>query len=133
MPNIARTNPDGISTGNETLTYDEVTFVPVVSSTSGTQPTYTVNSAKYTKVGNRCIFNISFTVTVSAGATGDLFVTAPLTVLEEEPVCISNPSSGYAYSGFALLSTSKIILYKYDGTTAISNARFLVSGSYRTA
>lgn len=120
-------NADGI-----TQFYTEGTWTPVITpSGTGTITSYTINSAKYIRIGNRCFFSANFTITDKGTATGGWKMTMPLTVLEEEAICIACPTDGFSYSGFTVVSGSTSICYKYDGGSSITNARFVVSGNYR--
>ncbi len=59
--------------------YEEGTFTPTASSSSGTITSYTVNSAAYTKVGRMVSVNVDITITNAGTGSGTLNVSLPFT------------------------------------------------------
>ena len=62
---------DFSAAGGDILTmYDEGTWTPVISASSGSVTSYTINSAKYTRIGR--IVNLSFDYTITNNGTAGL-------------------------------------------------------------
>ena len=59
MTNFARTLPDGISTGNETLVYDEGAWSPAIDASFNLGGTISIGAATYTRIGNTVFARIT--------------------------------------------------------------------------
>jgi len=106
--------------------YEEGTWTPVVSSTSGTITSYTVNSAKYTKIGR--LINLSFQIAMTDNGTGAgaLFIQGfPFTNSAATCGVTYNQSTGLIGSVFIVTSGTDGYSVKYDGTYPIATGQTL--------
>lgn len=106
--------------------YEEGAWTPVVSSTSGTITSYTVNSAKYTKIGR--LINLSFQIAMTDNGTGAgaLFIQGfPFTNSAATCGVTYNQSTGLIGSVFIVTSGTDGYSVKYDGTYPIATGQTL--------
>ena len=59
--------------------YEEGTWTPVITASSGTIASYTIQSARYTKIGNFVSAFVQFTITDNGTGDGALQITLPFT------------------------------------------------------
>jgi len=69
----------GTGSANLLDDYEEGTFTPTASSSSGTITSYTVNGAAYTKVGRMVFVNVDITITNAGTGSASFDVTLPFT------------------------------------------------------
>jgi hypothetical protein len=118
MVSLAKVFPDGISTGNETLIYDEGTWVPTITSSAGTATTVTTNFAKYVKTGKVVQIWVRLTITDKGTATGNIRVTLPFApdAIGACGSAVESAASGIGGSTY-VPNTSYLECFKYDATT----------------
>ena len=106
--------------------YEEGTFAPTISSTTGTITTYTINSARYTKVGRLVNLIVQFFVSDNGTGAGQIFI-------EGFPYPAGVATCGLTYNqstgavGAVSVSTSATNGYinQYDGTYPIASGQTL--------
>jgi len=117
--------------------YEEGTWTPVVTSSSGTLTTVTVTWATYTKVGNKVFVSARFVLTDAGTGSGSLQIDGlPYTVANtgsgNAPAQGRNVSAGtllHGQFGGTLARISSI--QNYDNTDPITNGQtYVVSGTY---
>ena len=115
--------------------YEEGTWTPVVTAFVGTIASYTINSAKYIKIGSLVNLSIDFTIIDKGTATDTIKATLPFT----------NGSSYCALAGLERRLTGclaqaevapdapYLTINKYDGSDFIANGhRYVITGSICT-
>ena len=119
--------------------YEEGTWTPTVTSSSGTLTTVTIgtgnNAPRYTKVGSIVNYSVYFQLSNIGTGGGSLTVAGlPFPSLSDyHPQIASNPSTGVA--GFCSLLNSSIIgVVKYDSSQLFttSGQTLTISGTYHT-
>lgn len=113
--------------GGDTLTmYDEGTFTPVVegSSTAGTA-TYTSQVGRYTRIGNRVMFNLTVVYSGHTG-TGNIYITG-LPFTSADIVNADSPMSVYI-DGISLTVTNAVQALFFRDTKIISLQQYPVGG-----
>jgi len=122
--------------------YEEGTFTPILTFGGGsTGITYTTQTGKYTKVGNRVFFNINIDLSNKGSSAGGATITGlPFTVAEATVTAafISNISAAGSIPQFLANSTVVDLYYQTTGSNAQytnglfnNNSSVLISGSYR--
>ena len=111
--------------------YEENTWTPTPSSSSGTLSGWVITSASYTKFGNRVAFDINAQIANIGTGSGSLRFTLPFTPGVLGAGGATNSSTGTALS--CLISTDGlVVLSKYDGTFPVANGNIVrVGGIYR--
>jgi len=127
----------GINFGDETLSaYEEGTFTltPLGLGTAGS-PTFTTNSGRYTRIGDRVFINIYFIFTSKGGMTGGLafdglpFVTAPnvggvrntfMAGVQCNNYDISGVSGAIGFGGYIANNTSRILMRVVTTTSGVA-------------
>lgn len=116
----------GSAPANQMGIYQQGTWTPVIT-TSGTQPTgltYTTQSGRYTRVGNRIIATCVITVNAVAGVgTGQLRFSLPFSV----------GASGFIISALQLLNVTFDASATYYVVTAASGGSFVTPLGLGTA
>lgn len=112
--------------------YEEGAWTPVVTALAGTIASYTINSAKYIKIGSLVNLSIDFTIVNKGTATGFLKCTTPY--LNGSSYCILSGNersiTGAAISGAIAPADTFLSIIKYDGTDFIGNGyRYVITGS----
>jgi len=101
--------------------YEEGTFTPTASSSSGTITSYTVNSAVYTKVGRMVFVNVDITITDAGTGSGSFDVTLPFT--NGSAICNGtgreNALTGYQLQTRVIASSATMNIQTYANATAI--------------
>jgi hypothetical protein len=101
--------------------YEEGTWTPLVSSTSGSITSYT-SSGTYTKIGRLVTATVRIVLTNVGTGSGAINVASiPFTAASTNSFTVAgneNALSGYVLSGNAA-STTALNFTKFDGTTAI--------------
>ena len=104
--------------------YEEGTWTPVVSSTSGTITSYVIYSARYTKIGRVITLSTQFAVTDNGTGAGALFIQGfPFANAVATCGVIYNQSTGY--TGSVTVSTSATDGYaaNYDATYPVATGQ----------
>ena len=108
----AVTGGTGTATANVLNDYEEGTFTPTVGGTA----TYTVQSGRYTKIGNRVYVNMRITILLVGTGSSFLISGLPFTAKLNSPV--SSVSVGY-FNGLAT-SVNYIAGFINDNTSAVT-------------
>lgn len=119
--------------GDVLTTYDEGTWSPTISSTSGTITTASSSSAFYTRVGSMVSFTVVLTITDNGSGAGQLRFTLPFSGTRGYANAIGvNASSGVTVQGTSSsASPSSIDMNKVDGTYPVTSGQSLrISGTY---
>ena len=104
--------------------YEEGTWVPVVSSTSGTITSYTVNSARYTKIGRVVSLSCQIPITNNGTGAGALFIQGfPFANSVATCGVIYNQSTGHVGSVTVSTSATDGYVAKYDGTYPVATGQ----------
>lgn len=115
--------------------YEEGTWTPTVTSSSGTITSYTLVGANYTKIGRVVHVNFAVTITNAGTGAGSLDVTLPFT---NGAVIANGTGRENALTGFQLqcrvnASSATMNIQNYANATAIAtNAQIRVSMTYFT-
>lgn len=78
MPTVTQSLKDGIMVSSSAITnaYEEGTWTPALSSsTPGSGPTHTIQVGRYTRIGNRVIFNGRVAISALGTGSGDTKIT----------------------------------------------------------
>jgi hypothetical protein len=132
----------GTGTSELFADYEEGVFTPVLTFGGGsTGITYTTQTGKYTKIGNRVIFNINVELSNKGSSAGGATITGlPFTVAEATVTAafITNMSITGSVPQFLANSTVVDLYYQTTGSNAQytnglfnNNTSVLISGSYR--
>ena len=124
MGNKAIIMPDGVGFGDETLSkYDEGTWTPTISFTSGS---YTTQTGTYIRVGNLVTLFFHILYNVSTAGTGELRITLPFTqsASGDNGTGTIATCTGASYSGEKPVaeiaaSTNYVILTKQNGIAVV--------------
>jgi hypothetical protein len=115
--------------------YEENTWTPTVTSSSGTITSYTLVGANYTKIGRVVHVNFAVTITNAGTGAGSLDVTLPFT----NGAVIANGSgrenalTGYQLQCRVNAASATMSIQTYANATAIAtNAQIRVSMTYFT-
>lgn len=122
--------------------YEEGTFTPVLTFGGGsTGITYTTQTGKYTKIGNRVYFNITIDLSSKGSSAGGATISGlPFTVAEATVTAtfINNISAVGTIPQFLANSTVVDLYYQSTGSNAQytngnfnNNSSVLISGTYR--
>jgi len=104
--------------------YEEGTWTPVVSSTSGTITSYTVNSARYTKIGRLVSLSCQVPITNNGTGAGALFIQGfPFTNAVATCGVIYNQSTGHVGSVTVSTSATNGYAAKYDGSYPVATGQ----------
>lgn len=131
--------------------YEEGTFTPTIAgfSTAGTG-TYNTRTGRYTKVGNRCFYQIWLDWTDLSGAGGTMVVGALPFTSSNATAAFSNAavymdrsvtlSAGNILQGYVLNGDNRFYLSQYptgggnaSGVTLDSSAALMITGFYEVA
>lgn len=126
----ATQNPS--SNANTLDDYEEGTWTPTITYASGSIGAVTVNSANYTKIGNRVLFDISAQI-VTATGSGLLRVTLPVTPVSSAAASGSNNASGGVLSAQIISGDHLYVASSTGGTATTATQLILLGGEYRTA
>jgi len=101
--------------------YEEGTWSPSYSSSSGSGLVITTNSATYTKIGRAVTLSLDFTVTTVASSGGVIYINnLPFAGTTGNGSMCFREIAIAGWSGAAQLSTTTQLQFsKYDGTTPI--------------
>ena len=131
----AVTGGTGTATANVLNDYEEGTFTPTFTASSGTLTTVTSVSANYTKIGRRVSIDIDFFFSNIGTATGVLFLTLPFTRSSANDTCgafreiSATGSMGSIYADVS--DATKVSLSFYNNTSIIVNTyRFIGTYTY---
>jgi hypothetical protein len=127
--------------------YEEGTFTPtLLSDGAQVDRTYSVQFGRYTKIGNRVLFNIYITLSAKGTSTGSTQIGGlPFTSASDAEAAASIINSNVTYTGQigALVPESQTVLNIYNlQTTAgltfltdtglANNSLFILAGQYKT-
>lgn len=115
--------------------YEENTWTPTVTASSGSITSYTLNGANYTKIGRVVHVNVDLTITNAGTASGSLDVTLPFTngSVIANGTGRENALTGYQLQCRVLSSSSTMNIQTYSNTTPIAtNAQIRASMTYFT-
>jgi len=102
--------------------YEEGTFTPTASSSSGTITSYTVNGAAYTKVGRMVFVNVDITITDAGTGSASFDVSLPFT--NGSVLCNGtgreNALTGYQLQTRVNASSSTMNIQNYANATVIA-------------
>lgn len=119
--------------GGDTLTiYDEGTWTPTVTSSSGTFTT-TSATGTYTRVGRLISFSLEITITTVGTASGAVLATLPFTPAVANCVAMGRErnNTGFSLQGTISNGSSTMTIQKYDNTSIIGAGNILVmTGTY---
>ena len=134
----------GTTSANLLDDYEEGTFTPVWTPASGSGQTISIAVGVYTKIGNRCYFDITIATNGHGTASGNVTITGlPFTATSATNVFgsayvgqVSNASITAGHSATAAISYASTTLNPLlwdatTGTTALQVSEFGVSGSWR--
>ena len=126
---FSATAPDGTGTVTDELLddYEEGTWTPTVTASSGTITTSTVTSANYTKIGRVVSVNFDVRIDVFGGATGILIVSLPFSASGAETCGAGKEliNTGNMCQVFRQSSTGVGVLF-YNNLTVIANTNRVV-------
>lgn len=106
--------------------YEEGTFTPTISSTSGTITTYAINSAIYTKIGRVVHIVVQFAVSDNGTGAGAIFIQGfPFTNGVATCGTVYNQSTGAIGAVTIGTSATDGYIYKYDGTYPMASGQTL--------
>jgi hypothetical protein len=122
--------------------YEEGVFTPVLTFGGGsTGITYTTQTGKYTKIGNRVVFNITVELSNKGSSAGGAVISGlPFTVAEPTVTAafITNMSAAGSIPQFLANSTVVDLYYQTTGSNAQytggnfnNNTSVVISGEYR--
>ena len=109
----------GTGTSELLADYEEGTWTPVVTATSGTLTSYTINSAVYTKTGRLVVATTRFTITNAGTGAGALDVTLPFTAGTQVSVGAAFESALTGDAGRSWVSSggTSMFVAKYNNAT----------------
>jgi hypothetical protein len=106
--------------------YEEGTFTPTISSTSGAITAYTINSARYTKIGRAVHIVVQFAVSDNGTGAGAIFIQGfPFTNALATCGTTYNQSTGAIGAVSVSTSATEGYIYRYDGTYPIATGQTL--------
>ena len=106
--------------------YEEGTFTPTISSTSGAITTYTINSARYTKIGRVVHIVIQFGVSNNGTGAGQIFIQGfPFANVAATCGMTYNQSTGAVGAISINTSATDGYINQYDGTYPIASGQTL--------
>ena len=111
------------------------TWVPTITSGSGTATTITVTQARYNQIGKQVTFKIVLTITDKGTAGGNLNFSLPINATDTSWAGWAGESIVTGLSGVVRGATvSTGLLHKYDGTTPYTNNQvWAFGGIYEVA
>jgi hypothetical protein len=127
--------------------YEEGTFTPtLLSDGAQVDRTYSVQFGRYTKIGNRVLFNIYITLSAKGTSTGSTQIGGlPFTSASDADAAVSILNGNVIYTGQlgALVPASQTVLNIYDlqttagltfltATGLANNSLFILAGQYKT-
>lgn len=115
--------------------YEENTWTPTVTSSSGTITSYTLVGANYTKIGRVVHINFAVTITNAGTGAGSLDVTLPFTngAVIANGTGRENALTGYQLQSRVNASSATMNIQTYaNGTAIATNAQIRVSMTYFT-
>ena len=105
---------------------DWTSYAPVLSSGSGTFVNATA-SGKYKKIGNLVFVTMTITITDKGTAAGDIGALLPINCSTANIFSANGRESGLTGKNITgIVGTTKVQLWFYDNTTAISNGNVII-------
>lgn len=114
--------------------YEEGTFTPTVTASSGTFTTVSATGA-YTKIGRVVNFSIEITITTVGTASGAVIATLPFTPAVANCASMGRERNvtGYSLQGTISSGSANMTIQKYDNSSIITSSAILVmTGAYFT-
>jgi hypothetical protein len=106
--------------------YEEGTWTPTISSTSGAITAYTINSARYTKIGRAVHIVVQFAVSDNGTGAGAIFIQGfPFASGLATCGTTYNQSTGAIGAVSVSTSATEGYIYRYDGTYPIATGQTL--------
>lgn len=106
--------------------YEEGTFTPTISSTSGAITAYTINSARYTKIGRAVHIVVQFAVSDNGTGAGQIYIQGfPFTNAVATCGVTYNQSTGAVGAISVSTSATDGYINQYDGTYPIASGQTL--------
>ena len=112
--------------------YEEGTFTPTITASSGTFTTTSATGA-YTRVGRLVSFSLEITITTVGTASGAVLATLPFTPAVANCVAMGRErnNTGFSLQGTISSGSSTMTIQKYDNTSIIGAGNILVmTGTY---
>jgi hypothetical protein len=129
----AVTGGTGTATGNVLNDYEEGTFTPTFTASSGTPTTVTLVSAAYTKIGRRVSIDVDFIITAIGTASGTLFLTLPFSQSTASTPCgafVEVSVVGYTGAIFQIDATRSGLNFYNNATTRVNGYRYRGTYTY---
>ncbi len=113
--------------------YEEGTFTPTFTASTGTPTTVTLNSAAYTKIGRRVSIDVDFTITAIGTASGNLYLTLPFSQSTASTPCgafVEVSVVGYMGAIFQIDATRAGLNFYNNATTWVNGYRYRGTYTY---
>ena len=109
----------GTGTSELLADYEEGTWTPVITASSGTLTSYTITSSVYTKVGRLVVASVRFTITNPGTGIANLIVTLPFTAGTQDSTGAAFETVLTGDMGRAWVSSgsSSMLVARYNNTT----------------
>lgn len=127
MANLPKVFGDGISTGNETLVYDEGVWTPTIVSTGGGTATYTNQIGRYTRIGN--VVHCQFLVSISAHTGSGTMSVGGLPFTAKNVAGIYAHACSFDFGSLTVPANSIVIGYIAPNTEKMDLESYAVGGS----
>lgn len=106
--------------------YEEGTFTPTISSVSGAITSFTVNAARYTKIGRVVHIVVQLAVTDNGTGAGAIAIGGfPYAAAVSTCGAVYNQSTGAMGSVFISASATDGFIHRYDGTYPVATGQTL--------
>ena len=128
--NFTANTPAAGTTSQLLNDYQEGTYTPTATPTSGTLTSYSA-SGNYTKIGNRVFVSIQVVMTDNGTGANSLDISLPFTVGAISAFSGQNASNTNAIAGNVGVSATVVRVGKYDGSYPVATGEVLrISGHY---
>ena len=117
--NFTANTPAAGTTSQLLNDYQEGTYTPIATPTSGTITSYTA-TGNYTKIGNRVFVSIQVSVTNNGTGANSLDISLPFTAGGISAVNGQNASTTNALAGNIGVGATVVRVGKYDGTYPVA-------------
>ena len=129
----ATADSSGTMTSELLNDYEEGTFTPTFTASSGTPTTVTLVSAAYTKIGRRVSIDVDFVITAIGTASGTLFLTLPFSQSTASTPCgafVEVSVVGYMGPIFQIDATRAGLNFYNNATTWVNGYRYRGTYTY---
>lgn len=111
--------------------YEEGTWTPTITATSGTFTTVSA-TGEYTRIGNQVTVHLKITITNAGTASGQIKYTLPFTAQSKSYIGSAMELAAVGLTGFTYVygTTGYVYLYNYTGTVIGANYAWDVSVTY---